>query len=96
MSSCAIHAVLENLKGREFEVVGTYWGDGTIRVANPRPQKYASPFLFTSPADACTFDKKRLYWLESDGTVAALSPFRIKSMLLDAKQVRLLAQKKKR
>lgn len=90
MSSTKIKATVVNRKGREFEVEGVFWGDGTIRVANPRPKKYPEfEFLYTEPACYSRKDPKRLFWLrDAEADLGELSPFRIKSMLVGAKQVK--------
>lgn len=88
LRSAAIKVTLENTKGVEFEVTGIYWGDGTIRVTNPRPTKYPDQFLYTEPDIFYEDDPKRLYWLaDEDSEVGEISAFRIKYMLLDPKQL---------
>lgn len=90
MTACRIKATVTNTKGREFEIAGMFWGDGTIRVENPRPKKYPDfLFLYTEPACYDKKDPKRLYWLkDKDADLSELSPFRIKSMLMDPKPVK--------
>ena len=84
MSACRIKAILTNTRGREFEVQGYFWSDGTIRVDNPRPKRYqVFKFLYTNPETYCKLDPKRLYWLtDDDAALGDLSPFRVKAMLL--------------
>lgn len=85
--SATIRATLENTKGKEFEVTGHYWGDGAIRLNNPRPEKYPEQkFLYTEPDIFDEDDPKRLYWLsDEDAEAGDLSPFRIKYLLVEIK-----------
>ncbi len=87
LRSATIKATLENTKGKEFEVTGYYWGDGGIRVNNPRLAKYPDyKFLYTEPDIFDDDDPKRLFWLsDEDAEVGDLSPFRIKYILVDIK-----------
>lgn len=88
LHSAAVKVTLENSKGKEFEVPGVYWGDGSLRVENPRPAKYPERFLYTEPDVFYEEDPKRLYWLaDEDADLGDISPFRIKYILLDAKQL---------
>lgn len=90
MSSCYVKATLTNTKGIEFEVYGSVWSGGIIRIANPRPKKYPKfLFLYTEPDLYCKSDQKRLYWLrDEDAELGELSPFRLKSMLMAPKPVK--------
>jgi hypothetical protein len=88
LRSAKVNVTVENTKGKEFEIKGTYWGDGTIRVDNPRPEKYPFQFLYTEPDIFDDDDPKRLFWLaDEDAEVGDLSPFRIKYMMLDHKSL---------
>lgn len=85
MSSTGIRAVVENTKGKEFPVRGRFWSDGTIMIANPRPERYPDyQFLVTYPSIYCEGDPKRLWWKpeDDDAEPSQLSPFKVKSMLL--------------
>ena len=90
LSCAAVRVTLENTKGKEFEVTGYYWGDGTLRVDNPRPDRYpVYQFLYTEPDIFDDDDPKRLYWLADDeGAVGELSPFRVKYALAVIKPVK--------
>lgn len=90
LRSASVKVTLENTKGQEFEVTGHYWGDGTLRVDNPRPAKYPDHrFLYTEPDIFDEEDPKRLYWLADEEAEAGdLSPFRIKYILVDVKPVK--------
>jgi hypothetical protein len=97
LHSAAVKVTLENSKGKEFEVDGVYWGDGSLRVANPRPQKYPDRFLYTEPEMFFEDDPKRMYWLaDEDSEIGEISPFRIKYVLLDAKQLAKKPGKKRK
>lgn len=83
MTQVEILVTLENTKGKEFEVKGSYWGNGSIRVDNPRPEKYPHRFLYTEPDLFWEDDPKRLFWLpDTNSSVGEISPFRIKFMLM--------------
>lgn len=85
-----VRVTLLNRKGAEFEVDGIYWGDGTVRVDNPRPERYPEfKFLYTEPDIFYEEDPKRLFWLaDEDSGVGDLSPFRLKLMFVKIKPAR--------
>jgi hypothetical protein len=76
--------VLENTKGKVFEVDGIYYGHGAFVPKNPRPEKYPFPSLYTDPDEFYEPDPKRLFWFDGEH-VLELSPFRIKSVLVNLK-----------
>jgi len=90
IAAVQINAVVLNSKEKEFVVLGVYWGDGAIRITNPRPEKYPFQFLYTEPKIFNEDDPKRLYWLAAENSeIGDLSPFRIKSMLIIVKPVKV-------
>lgn len=94
LRSALVKVTVENTKGREYEIPGVYWGDGTIRVNNPRPTKYKAKFLYTEPDIFDETDPKRLYWLDDeDSKVGELSSFRVKFMFLVLKPVKKRSRK---